>query len=113
MVELGEAMAKQLAVDNCRDVANGLHVDLLGFGGLPQALDEVIVPPAPLPSILIAIPWAASDCMNSVEVNWLPWWRMAAWTSGATVRQVEDLPGAVTRQDFSLSVTAKIIRPWS
>ena len=54
------------------DVVVGSKVYLLIFYAAPQPLDEDIVPPSALPSMLIAIPLSASKPVNAWPVNWLP-----------------------------------------
>ena len=62
----------QVAADRTARLANavvGLQIHLLIFDGAPQPLDEDIVPPAPLPSMLIAMPLPASTPVKAVPVN--------------------------------------------
>ena len=42
-------------------------------GRSPQSLDEHVVDPRPLPSMLMAMALALSTSVNASAVNWLPW----------------------------------------
>ena len=51
----------------------GVQVDLLVLDRAPHPFDEDVVAPAPLPSMLMRMPWPCSSPVNSLLVNWLPW----------------------------------------
>ena len=51
----------------------GSEIDLLVLDAAPQPLDEDVVPPAPLPSMLIAMPLLASTPVKAEPVNCEPW----------------------------------------
>ena len=50
----------------------GVQIHLLVFHAAPQPLDEHIIDPAPLPSMLMATSWALSTSVNAELVNWAP-----------------------------------------
>src|SRR6476619_4919722 len=55
------------------DAAVAPQIHLLVFDAAPQPLDEdVVAPGAPLPSMLIAIPFLISTSVNAAPVNWRP-----------------------------------------
>ena len=50
----------------------GVQIDLLVFDAAPQPLDGHVVRQAPLPSMLMVMPWPRSAPMKAAPVNWLP-----------------------------------------
>ena len=50
----------------------GMQIHLLVFDAAPQPLDEYVVAPAPLPSMLMAMPLPASAPVKAALVNCEP-----------------------------------------
>jgi len=65
----------EISADRAAGLADAFissQIDLLVFDATPQPLNEHVVPPSPLPSMLMAMPWLASRPVNAVPVNCEP-----------------------------------------